>query len=64
MNVQQAQINRAISSAKNDRVLPEIQNVMGNLPSDQNGTQTGASSDERGFGNVWKYPKTKFTERN
>ena len=35
MNVLQAHINSAISSAINDRVLPEVQNIMGNLPLDQ-----------------------------
>ena len=29
LNVRQVQIHRAISSAINDRVLPEIQNIMG-----------------------------------
>ena len=56
----QTQINRAISSAINDRVLSKIPNKMGNLPLDQNGTRTGASLDERGFGNVWKDPNAKL----
>ena len=43
-------------------VLPEIQNIMSNLPFDQNGTGTDTSSDERGFGYVLKDPKTKFTK--
>ena len=51
------QINRAIGSAINDRVLPEIQNMIGNLHADQNGTGTG-------FGNAWKEPKTKFTKKD
>ena len=46
MNLMQTQINRAISSAINERALPEIQNIMGNLPWDQNGTGTGTSSNE------------------
>ena len=30
----QTQINRAISSAINDRVISEVQDMMGNLPLD------------------------------
>ena len=54
LNLMQTQINRAISSAINDKVLPEIQNTMGNFFQDKNGIRTGTSSDER--------PKTKLTK--
>ena len=43
MSLMQTQINRVISAATNDRVLPEIQNIMGILPLDQNGIRTGTS---------------------
>ena len=52
MNLMQTQIKRANNSAINDRVLPEIQNIIGNLPLDQNGTGTSTSSNEPGFGDV------------
>ena len=35
MDTKQEQINRAISPAINDRVLPEIMNIFGNLPLDR-----------------------------
>ena len=63
LNLMQTQINRAISSAENDSVLSEIQNMC-NLPLDQNYTGTGTYSNELGFGNVWKDPNTKFTKED
>ena len=64
INAMQTQIKTAISSAINDRVLPEIQNIMGSLPSHQNGTGTGASSNEQGFGKVWRDANTTFTKKD
>ena len=39
MDLLQTQINRAISSAINDRVIPEIQNIMGSLPLNRKGPE-------------------------
>ena len=64
MNLMQTQNYRAISSAINDILLPEIQNIMSSLPLDQNVTGKGTSSNERGFGNVWKDPNTKITKKD
>ena len=35
----QSQINRAITSAKSDRVIPETQSIMGSLASNRNGPE-------------------------
>ena len=43
MALMQAQVNWAISSGINDSVIPEIQNIMGSLPLDQNDIEPLAS---------------------
>ena len=50
MDLVQSQINGAISFAINDRVLPEIQNVMGSLPLNHNGPEPCTSLTEDGIG--------------
>ena len=60
----QKQINGAISSAINDIVLLEIQNMIGSLPLDQNVTGTGTSLIDQGLGNIWKEPSTKCTKKD
>ena len=42
-SITQTQIKRVISSAIFERVNPEIQSIIGNLPLDQNGTLAGTS---------------------
>ena len=64
MKLMLTQINSAITSAINDRVTPEIQNIMGSLPLDQNGTGTGTSSNVQGLDYVWREPNTKFTKKD
>ena len=39
MNLMQSQINRAISSAKNDKVILETQNILQKLPLNRNGPE-------------------------
>ena len=51
-----------VGSAIIDRVLPEIQNVIGKLPLDHNGNGTGTSLNDQGLGNKWKEPNTNFTK--
>ena len=43
MNFLQVQITRAINSAINDKMVPEIQNIMGTLSSRQRDTESGSS---------------------
>ena len=52
MDLVQSQINRAISSAIDDKVLPEIQNIMGSLPLNRNGPEPSTSLTEDGIGNA------------
>ena len=46
INAMQTRVIRATSLSTNDRVLPRTQNISCSLPSHQNGTGTGLSSDE------------------
>ena len=43
MNILQVQLNKAINSAINCRVIPEIQTAMGTLSSGQRDTESGSS---------------------
>ena len=47
MNIQQVLIKRAISSAINGRVIPEIQNAIGTLSSGERDTQSGSSPNNQ-----------------
>ena len=64
MNVMETHINGAISLAINDRELPEIQNIIGDLPLDQNDTGKGTSLIERCFGKARKETNTKFAKKD
>ena len=46
MNILQVQIIRAIHSAVNDRVIPEIQSVLGTLSSRQKDTESDSSNNK------------------
>ena len=46
------QINRAIRSAINDGVIPEIEHIIGNLPLNRNGLEPSTSLSQEGFGNA------------
>ena len=48
MNVMHSQVNRVTFS---DRVIPEIQNLIGNLSLSQKDAEVGTSSDKQGIGN-------------
>ena len=52
MDLKQSLINRAISSAINSRVSPEIQITIGSLPLNCNGPQPCTSLNEDGIGNA------------
>ena len=62
MDLMQSQISRAISSAISERIIPEIQNMVENLPLSQHGVELCTFSNEDGIGNVWKNSNTKFTK--
>ena len=47
MNILQVQISRAINSAINDRVIPEIQNAMVTLFSEQRDTESCSSPNNQ-----------------
>ena len=64
MDLLQSHINRAISSAMNDRVVPEIQNIIGNLPLNRNGPEPSTSLNEAGISNAWKNKNTKFAKKD
>ena len=61
MDLIQSQIKRAISTAINDGVVPEIQSIMGNLPLNRDGLEPCTSLNEDGIGNAWKDKNTNFT---
>ena len=54
MDLIQNQISRAINSAISERILPEIQNMVGNLPLGQHGIEPDSSLTGSGIGNAWK----------
>ena len=64
MGLMQPQISRAISSARSERFIPEIQNMVENLPLSQHGVEPCTSANEDGIGNVWKNANTKFTKKD
>ena len=64
MDLMQSQISRAISSAIRERIIPEIQNMVENLPLSQHGVEPSTSTNEDGIGNVWKNANTKFTKKD
>ena len=64
MNLIQSQINRAISSAISDRVIPEVQKIMGSLLLNRNGPEPYTSLKEGGIGNARKNTNVKFTKRD
>ena len=64
MDQMESQINRAISSAINNRVIPGIQSIMGSLPFNRDGPEPRTSLNEDGIGNAWKNKNTKFTKKD
>ena len=64
MDLMQSQISRAFSSAISERIIPEIQNMVENLPLSQHGVEPSTSTNEDGIGNVWKSANTKFTKKD
>ena len=64
MDLMQSQITRAISSAISERIIPEIQKMVENLPLGQHGVEPCTFADEDGIRNVWKNANTKLTKKD
>ena len=62
MDFMQTQISRAINSAISERIIPEIQSMMGNPSLAQHGIEPSSSLNEDGIGNVRK--NTKLTKKD
>ena len=64
MDLMYSQISSAISSAISERNIPEIQNMVENLPLGQYGVEPSTSLNEDGIRNVWKNANTKLTKKD
>ena len=64
MDLMHSQISEAISSAISERIIPEIQNMVENLPLSQHGVEPCTSTNEGGIRNVWKNANTKLTKKD
>ena len=64
MDLMHSQISRAISSAISERIIPEIQNMVDNLPSSQHGVERCTSANEDGIRNVWKNANTRLIKKD
>ena len=64
MDFMQTQVSRAISCAISERILPEIQNMVENLPLNQQAVEPRTSSNEYGAENVWKNTNAKVTKKD
>ena len=64
MDVMHTQISRALSSAISERIIPEIQNTIENLPFNQRGVEPCTSINEDRVGNVWKNANTKLAKKD
>ena len=64
MDLMQSQITRAISSAISERIIPEIQNMVENLPLSQHGVEPGTSLNEDGVRSAWENTNTRLTKKD
>ena len=64
MDLVQSQITRAISSAISERIIPEIQNMVENLPLGQHGVEPGTSLNEDGVRSAWENTNTRLTKKD
>ena len=62
MEFLQTQISRAINSAISERIIPEIQSMMGISVSAQHGIEPNSSPNEDGIRGTWK--NTKLTKKD
>ena len=64
LDLMHSQISRAISSAISERIIPEIQNMVKNLPLRQRSVEPCTSTNEDGIRNVWKNANTKLAKKD
>ena len=64
MDLMQSQISRANSSAISERIIPEIQNMVENLPLSQHDVEPCTSTNEEGIRNAWKNTNTRLTKKD
>ena len=64
MSMMHCQINRTISSAISDRVIPGIHNIMGTLSSGQRDTESDSSNNIQDNSEVTNGLKTKITKKD
>ena len=64
MDFMHTQISRSINSAISERIIPELQNMVGNLPLSHYGVEPCTSTNEDGIRNVWKNPNTELTKKD
>ena len=62
MDFMQTQISRAINSVISERIIPEIQSMMGNSVLAQHGIEPNSSPNEDGIRGTWK--NTKLTKKD
>ena len=64
IDLMQSQISRAISSAISERIIPEIQNMVENLPLGQHGVEPCTSTNEEGIRSAWENTNTRLTKKD
>ena len=64
IDLMQSQINRAISSAISEIIIPEIQNMVKNLPLGQHGVEPCTSTNEEGIRSAWENTNTRLTKKD
>ena len=64
VDLMQSQFSRAISSAISERIIPEIQNMVENLPLSQHDVEPCTSTNEEGIRNAWKNTNTRLTKKD
>ena len=64
MSMMHSQINRAISSARGERVIPEVQNTVSLLPLGIRDTESGWASNNQENRDETTGFKTKITEKD
>ena len=64
MELMHTQISRAINSAISERIIPELQNMVGTLPLSHYGVEPCTSTNENGIRNVWQNANTELTKKD
>ena len=64
IDLMQSQISRAISSAISERIIPEIQNMVENLPLGQHGVEPCTSTNEERIRSAWENTNTRLKKKD